>query len=184
MGDHELEREEAEQLRAEAEGERQRREELRRIGEGGPEQHIPGNILPGRVEAEEQRVAAEQHRSDLRYFYSKLAASIALPLAFIALIPALIGIWMLDNETDARINANREHLEEIDMLAADGVEAKRALCVFRDDLARRTSAAEEFITLIIRGERPPIGGISTADLQRSLKGQQATLAALSDLKCQ
>jgi hypothetical protein len=174
----EREREEAELGRASAETERERREDLRRIGEGGPEQHVPGHVTneQGRVEAEEGRVAAEEKRADVRHFYTKLAASIALPLAFIALIPALVGIWMLDNETDERISQNS-------MLVKDGVEAKKALCIFRDDLARRAAASEEFITSIIRGERPSIGGISTAELQRALKGQQATLAALSDLKC-
>jgi hypothetical protein len=175
----EREREEAELGRASAETERERREDLRRIGEGGPEQHVVGHVTneQGRVEAEEGRVLAEEKRADLRHFYTKLTASIALPLAFIALIPALVGIWMLDNETDTRISQNS-------MLVKDGVEAKKALCVFRDDLSRRVAASEEFITSIIRGERPPIGGISTAELQRALKGQQATLAALSDLRCQ
>jgi hypothetical protein len=175
----ERKREEAELGRASAETERERREDLRRIGEGGREQHVPGHTTneQSRVEAEEGRVLAEEKRADLRHFSLRIAAAIALPLAFIALIPALVGIWMLDNETDTRISQNS-------MLVKDGVEAKKALCVFRDDLERRAVASEEFITSIISGERPPIGGISTAELQRALKGQQATLAALSDLRCQ
>jgi hypothetical protein len=93
-------REDAERGRVSAETERERREALRRIGEGGPEQHVPGHAFSeeGRVEAEAGRVAAEERRSDLRHFYARIAASIALPLAFIALLPALVGIWMVDNE--------------------------------------------------------------------------------------
>jgi hypothetical protein len=181
----ERERVEAELGRASAETERERREDLRRIGEGGPEQHVPGHVTneQGRVEAEEGRVAAEEKRADVRHFYTKLAASIALPLAFIALIPALVGIWMVDNETDERIAANRQHIQELNMLAENGVEAHDALCAFKVDLEGRAESTSLFIFEIENDIRPPISGISIADLRRTLSGQRATLNALSTLDC-
>jgi hypothetical protein len=133
--------------------------------------------------AEKGRVDAENKRASHRHFYAKMAATFALPLAFIALIPALIGIWMVDNETDARISANRAHIAGIDAVAARGAEAHEALCIFRDDLSRRIDASEQFIDEIKQGLRAPFPSITTAELERSLASQKATLSALSDLKC-
>lgn len=99
-------RQEAEALREAAELERERREELRRIGEGGPEQHVPGSVQTGRVEAEERRTS-------VRGFYLRLATSVALPLAFLALLPSLVGIYLLNDqaaENRARIAENRAAL--------------------------------------------------------------------------
>lgn len=95
---NEQERQDAERLRQEHEAERERRELLRRIGEGGPEQHVPGNVLPGRVEAEEERVAAEEQRKSWRKFYVRLASMVALPIAFIALIPSAISFYLVEQK--------------------------------------------------------------------------------------
>lgn len=172
----ERERQIAEEARQAAEVERERREELRRIGEGGPEQHVPGNVQTGRVEAEAQRVVAEQDRVGMRAFYLRVTGLLALPVAFIALIPALVGVWLLDRETDARISENRA-------LAGEGVRAHDALCILRDDLRRRADDTEKFIDEIDRGVRPAISGISRADLLRSLEARRSTLKALAHLKC-
>jgi len=61
----------------------------------------------GRVHAEEERELAEKNRTDVRGFYLKTAAIIAMPLAFVALIPSLIGIYLVQRETDKRTSENR-----------------------------------------------------------------------------
>lgn len=172
----EQQREQAEAARQAAEVERERREDLRRIGEGGPEQHVPGNVQTGRVEAEAQRVMAEQERVGMSALFIRLTGIFALPIAFIALIPSLVGIWLLDNETDERITENR-------VLAAQGVEAKRALCVFRADLERRANDTAEYLAELRSGKREPIPGLTNADFARSLAAQRSTLKALADLEC-
>ncbi len=63
-------------------------------------------------------------------------------------------------------------------LIRDGREAKAALCTFRADLQRRVADTEDFVASVKAGNRPPIQGISVADLERSLSGQRSTLAAL------
>lgn len=168
---------EAERQRAEAEEERNRREELRRIGEGGPEQHIPGNVLPGRVEAEEERVANEARRADLRRFYAKMATTVAFPLAFIALIPALVGLYLLDQEVDRRTTANRA-------LAVQGAEAHDALCILKSDIQDRADRTEAFVNNIKKGLRSPLPGITTEELERSVAQQRETLEGLASLRCE
>ena len=159
----------AELARQDAEAERNRREELRRIGEGGPEQHIPGNVLPGRVEAEAERVAAEERRSSVRRFYLKLAATLALPLAFIALVPAIVGLVYVGSVA-----------KENRLIATS---TKNALCDFKTDLLVRMASTRRFVGEIKAGERAPIPGISLVDLERSLDNQQATIDSLRDLDC-
>jgi hypothetical protein len=61
-----------------------------------------------RVTAEDSRVSAETKRADTRSFYLKTATAIALPLAFIALIPSLIGIYLVQKEADHRTTENRK----------------------------------------------------------------------------
>jgi len=100
----------AEQKRQDAELLREEHEVRRRIGEGGPDQHVEGNLAQGRVEAEAARVVAEEHRRDLRKFYLKMATAIALPLAFIALIPAMVGLYLVQKEADQRVTENRKAL--------------------------------------------------------------------------
>lgn len=62
-------------------------------------------------------------------------------------------------------------------------ETHESLCALKTDVKNRADNTERFIEQIRRGERPPISGISTADLERSLASQRATLLALITLKC-
>ncbi len=110
----ERERQDAEGLRVVAEIERERREELRRISEGGPEQHVPGNVQTGRVEAEAQRVVSEQGRIGVRGFYLRLAGLVALPLAFVALLPAIVGLILLNNQAEQTRTIARENRRTIE----------------------------------------------------------------------
>jgi len=88
---------EAERAREEAEAAREAREDRRRIAEGGPDQHVPGNVaLYGRVEAE-----ADRQRS-ARVMYQRVAVLIALPLALVALIPSVVGLVLLGREIEHR----------------------------------------------------------------------------------
>ena len=68
-------------------------------------------------------------------------------------------------------------------LKAVATETHDALCAFKTDLERRSRATEEFIDDVKHGRRPPIRGISLADLRRSLDGQRSTLEALHTLDC-
>lgn len=92
----ELGRVQAEEARVEAEVEREQHEVRRRIAEGGPDQHVPGNVETGRVEAEEKR------QQNARKLYGRVAALIALPLAFVSLIPSVVGLVLLKREVDNR----------------------------------------------------------------------------------
>lgn len=86
----------AEEKREEAERLREEHEVKRRIAEGGPDQHVPGNTKPGRVEAEQTRQA------ERRRMYRRVAALIALPIALISLLPSTVGLVLLKREVDHR----------------------------------------------------------------------------------
>lgn len=58
-----------------------------------------------------------------------------------------------------------------------------ALCDFKHDVERRRDLSAEFRDQIRDGDRPPIPGVSIADLDRSVENLQSTLDALSDLDC-
>ena len=101
--DAEISRDAAEEERArvslsrrEAEKERVAAEESRQDAE----QNGREVAEVGRVEAEEARVAAEKKRSGIRLFYLKIAAAIALPMAFVALLPAGVGIYLVIRENE------------------------------------------------------------------------------------
>lgn len=68
-------------------------------------------------------------------------------------------------------------------LAKDGAAAKDALCALRQNIHERSVATAGFIANIQSGQRPPISGITIADLQRSLDGQRQTLQTLRSLNC-
>ena len=58
-----------------------------------------------------------------------------------------------------------------------------ALCAFKHDIQTRAEQTQRFLNEIVSGDRPPIPGISVADLSRSLDAQRATLASLEILNC-
>lgn len=118
----EQDRERAERQRADAELERVEQEDLRQIGEGGQERLVVGeDHETGRVEAEESRVGAEEDRevaevkrSNLRRFYLRVAGISATPVAFIALIPSLIGLYLVSEEAENRSEANRRLIVQLE----------------------------------------------------------------------
>lgn len=116
----ELGRVQAEEGRVEAEAEREEQENRRRIAEGGPDQHVPGNtMLHGRVEAEAVREA------NLRKWLKRYATIIALTVALIALIPSAVGLVLLKREvnhrcTDAALNRTAVRVTILDGLASLG----------------------------------------------------------------
>ncbi len=115
-------RQKAEEGRVEAEVERVEHEVERRVAEGGEQAVVEQGRIEaeierestsatrvaaerGRVEAEgrrevseSDRVLAEEKRGSLRAFYAKLGTFVALPIAFIALLPALVGIYLVNNQ--------------------------------------------------------------------------------------
>lgn len=190
---YEAERAEAERARQEAEVLREEHEIRRRIGEGGPDQHVPGNVMPGRVEAEAERAAAEARRRSMRRFYLKIATAVALPLAFVALIPALIGIYLVDKEAEERTAENRTliaRLEKAEREQAEAADARRADFTRADVLVcraveklkagERARAQESYRrldeTLALLGIRrtPAIEERALQDLDRSLRRYRST----------
>lgn len=119
----ELGRVQAEEARVAAELEREERENRRRIAEGGPDQHVEGNeMLFGRVEAEEKREA------NLRKWLGRYATLIALAVAFIALIPSLVGgiflyhtVQKLDREIEVRCGDGETNRAAIRQSIIDGL---------------------------------------------------------------
>lgn len=110
----------AERSREEAEAAREEREDRRRIAEGGPDQHVAGNVqMYGRVEAEEER------KRNARVVYQRVSLLIALPLALVALVPSLLGLYLLHREvnhrcTDASINRAAIRSSVLDSLTTLG----------------------------------------------------------------
>jgi hypothetical protein len=68
---------------------------------------------------------------------------------------------------------------------ANDTQAIRAICAFRLNIVKGIRGSEEYLRQIRLGERPPIVGLTEADLQLSLKRQRATLESLdnSGLRC-
>lgn len=107
-----------------------------------------------------------------------------MALSFFAVIG--FGAWAA---VDARNRADTNRM----LIARLAVEEARvreltrsthdALCSFKLDLRQRADNTASFIAEIEEGTRPPIAGISIADLKRSLEIQLSTLASLSDLNC-
>ena len=107
---------EAERGREEAEVAREEHERKRQVAEGGNDQQVYG-----RVEAEHDR------QRNARLMYQRVAVLIALPLALVALVPSLLGLFLLHREvehrcTDAAINRTAIRQSVIDNLHTLGYE--------------------------------------------------------------
>ncbi|MBA2741914.1 MAG: hypothetical protein H0U46_07875 [Actinobacteria bacterium] len=168
-------RRKAEEGRVEAEDERVAHEEDRRVAEGGNE-HAQEQ---GRVEAEERRevsesdrVLAEEKRGSLRAFYTKLATFVALPIAFVALMPALVGLYL----NNRRADENRELIEQVVDARADIVTGFK-----RADLALCRSANEQgdILADLIRGVEKEATDIS----EESRRQFQLALVRLAPRDC-
>jgi hypothetical protein len=110
----ERDREQAERERVAAESERVEAEEERVTNEGPPEAATERSRVEaevGRVEAEEGRVKNDRRRLTPGQFYRRATLLIALPLAFIALIPSTVGVIALSHyavRNCERAQANRD----------------------------------------------------------------------------
>lgn len=160
----EVSRVDAESDRDEAEAIRERQSLSRREAEKG---RVENETI--RIEAEQVRIVAETKRGSIRGTYLRLAAVMAMPLAFVALIPSVIGLLYLNSIA----KENRER----------SIEVRDSLCSFKRDLGRRHDQTAEFVAQIESGVRRPIAGISVADLERSRDNLQITLKSLSGLDC-
>ena len=100
-----------EESRVRAEEQRVELELNRRIAEGGPDQHVLGNVLPGRVEAEEARVIAEEKREvSANQVYRRVTGLWAMRVVLICLVPFIVfGIFLYrDNQ---RLDVTIDKLE-------------------------------------------------------------------------
>lgn len=111
-------------------------------------------------------------------------ASGPLPRRVTASFVALVAVaFVITSALGYEIKQNRDVLDRLEVGEAEAIQAHDALCSFRKDLKGRTARTREFMADVEAGRRPPIAGISTNDLQRSLDGQEATLKSLDPLKC-
>jgi hypothetical protein len=62
-------------------------------------------------------------------------------------------------------------------------QAAMALCALRHNLEVRVESSEKYLRDVAAGYRRPVPGITTADINTSIKNQQATINALSNLDC-
>ena len=173
----ERDREVAEEGRVEAETERQEHETLRRTAEGGPAN--PDDLEQGRVEAEEGRAAAETVRieaesvrviaEDKRASLRDLAIAIAPFFAFLSLIPSLVGLYLVNNESNQRCQdsqLNRQAIRDtvLNSFAALGyrydektkkaVEIGGELAYYKEHPGERADALERTLAAVERF--PPI----------------------------
>lgn len=144
----ELGRVQAEEARVVAEDEREEHEVRRRIAEGGPDQHVPGNTETGRVEAEQKR------EESLLKWLRRWAVLIALTVAFVSLIPSAVGLVLLKREIDHRcddssVNRNAIRESAIDSLTTIG---------YRYDKSTNT---------IVRAGRPTVSYYVTHEEERN-----------------
>jgi hypothetical protein len=96
----------AEALRIKAEREREDHELRRRIAEGGPDQHVPGDIVspPGRWERDLERQKADERRGEeVKTVYDRVTKLYALRVAAIFVIPLLVIIVFL-YRNDSRLD--------------------------------------------------------------------------------
>jgi hypothetical protein len=95
-----------------------------------------------------------------------------IEMSFIAIVLAAFSILAV---MGWNIQKNRQ-------LAQDGEQAHDAICNLRDDVRRRVDASQQLLD-----EHPNakvIFAIPRSVIENSVKGQQATLDALSDLDCE
>jgi hypothetical protein len=111
----ELGRVQAEEGRVIAEAGREERENRRRIAEGGPDNHL--SDATGRVEAEEER------EENLRKWLGRYATIIALAVAFVALIPSMVGLLLLHREINSRCEDAATNRVAIRQTIIDGLKS-------------------------------------------------------------
>ena len=62
-------------------------------------------------------------------------------------------------------------------------ENRESICRFVIDLTNRRDAQVEYRDDLENGTRPPIPGVTIADIQRSIDSQTATIDAFAELNC-
>lgn len=103
----------------------------------------------------------------------------------VVLVAVLISTaqWFAFQEVSDVSDANRRIITRLEVSEAQAKKDHAALCSFRRDLQRRLADGLKFLADVESGRRPPIDGISTNDLRRSIDGQQSTLDSLK-VDCQ
>lgn len=71
----------------------------------------------------------------------------------------------------------------VESLSRRGEEARRALCAVKESTRQQVRAQVQFLADIEAGTRPPIVGISEADILQGIARQQRFLKSLDNLKC-
>lgn len=177
-GGLEPEDEEHETGRVEAEDERVIAEEERVIAEEARvESHSSnGGAEEERVVAEKERVVAEEGRVEKRYFTARLVALVAVPVAFIMLIPTIIGLLLITRQLDenqARLRENRDTLRYVCSTTSvlDGLVAQVVVGI------ERNLKDGTYDRLVAAGTLP---ARAIVDAQEQLKEYQAAAKILAD----
>ncbi len=71
----------------------------------------------------------------------------------------------------------------LEMVSAQGASAKNALCAVRQTTREQVRAQVKFLADVKTGKRPPVPGISDADILESIRRQQKFLSSLDPLDC-
>ena len=111
----------------------------------------------------------EHRRLTPTQVYLRVAAMVALPLAFVALLPALYAtyrVWQVADDAQRTAAENRE-----------------ATCSFVNDLQLRYDSTAAYIKAVEQRRVAPIPGVNIHDLKIQNASRRATLASFSDLDC-
>lgn len=109
-----------------------------------------------------------------------LETQVKTAFGIVVLVAILISTaqWFAFQEVSDVSDENRRIIARLEVSEAQALKDHAALCSFRADLQRRVRNSREFLADVEAMRRPPIDGISSNDLRRSIDGQQATLDSL------
>ena len=102
--------------------------------------------------------------------YVRAAVLFALPLALVALLPALYAtyrVWQIADSAQSTAEENR-----------------RATCSFVADLRERYNATAVYIRGIEQRELPPFPGVDLEALKLQQEGRRSTLDSFTGLECE
>ena len=102
--------------------------------------------------------------------YVRAAVLFALPLALVALLPALYATYRVWEVADSAQRTAEEN--------------RRATCSFVADLRERYNSTARYIVSIERRELPPFPGVDLAALKLQQAGRRSTLDSFAGLECE
>lgn len=111
----------------------------------------------------------EHRRLTPAQVYVRVATIIALPLAFVALLPAGYAVWRVWQVADDAQTIAQEN--------------RAATCSFVRDLQDRYESTEAYVELLRKGSAPIFPGVTLAELEETQTNRKATLDSFASLDC-